>query len=150
VRDLCAATTPPVLHQFNQVAPDAMKQPAHALLAKGKGKLGVEVPLAREVYVVLAWRRPQCVALRPATAAPSTQRRLLADVVDVPWMMSAELVIEKMGEPSEQALVLSGRCAGFISGRDADRFFDHDAEQRAVAGFDSASDAIAAASLNGY
>jgi len=122
-----------------------MKQSADALQAKGRGILGVKVPFTRDNVVVLAWRRQQRVALRPAMAVPSAQRVLLADVVDVPGIMPAGLVIEKIGEPSEQTLVLSGMWGGFIWDRDVDRFFDRDAEQRAVASFGSVSDAIAAA-----
>ena len=45
MRDLCVATSSPVFFQLNQGAPEAMKQHADALLAKGWKNLGIKVPL---------------------------------------------------------------------------------------------------------
>jgi len=180
IRDLCAATTTPVFCQLNHAAPDAMKRQADALLAKGWKNIGIKVPMTREGCIVLAWLRAQSVALRLATAVPTTQQVLLADALDVPWITPAGSVLEKLGGPSKlsllsemqlaldrqrstsmlipslaspaemQALALAGVRAGFIWDHDVERFVDHELVQRTVASFDSASQQLAAAFPDSY
>jgi len=180
IRDLCAATPGPVFYQLNNTTTADMKHQAEALLARGWKNLGIKVALTREGCVVLHWLRSQGVALRVATAVPTTTQVLLATALDVPWVTPSGSALEKLGGPTKlalltemqaalnrqgaptvlipsfaspaemQTLALAGLRAGFVWDRDVDRFVDNELVRQTVASFDPAWSQLGAAGAANY
>ncbi len=180
IRDLCAAVPGPVFYQLNDATPEDMKRQADGLLARGWTNLGVKVALTRDGCAVLHWLRSQKVALRLATAVPTTIQLLLATALDVPWVTPSGSTLEKLGGPSKLALLtemqsaldrqrtatvlipslaspaemkafaLAGLRAGFVWDRDVDRFVESEPVRQIVAGFNKSWSQLEEAGAGNY
>lgn len=180
IRDLCAATSGPVFYQLRSTTVDDMKKQASALLANGWANLGIKVALNREGCQILAWLRDQKIALRLATAVPTTAQVLLATALEVPWITPAGSLLEKMGGPTKtelltdmqltldrqhstavlipslaspadlQVLGRAGLRAGFIWDRDLSRFVDSDLVQRILTDFEPAWNKLSESGASHY